>query len=90
MADSACSSCSSAESCSSESCEGCPSSKQPQSFQEKLNEYSSVRFRMIRAITGSIPKCSPIVLKSAPLADTTHFSFTVYSFFSQCNLKVKQ
>lgn len=51
MADSACSSCSSAESCSSESCEGCPSSKQPQSFQEKLNEYSSVK-KVIGVVSG--------------------------------------
>ena len=51
MADSACSSCSSAGSCSSESCEGCPSSKQPQSFQEKLNEYSSVK-KVIGVVSG--------------------------------------
>ena len=51
MADSACSSCSSAGSCSSESCEGCPSSQQPQSFQEKLNEYSSVK-KVIGVVSG--------------------------------------
>ena len=51
MADSACSSCSSAGSCSSESCEGCPSNQQPQSFQEKLNEYSSVK-KVIGVVSG--------------------------------------
>ena len=51
MADSACSSCSSAGSCSSESCEGCPSKQQPQSFQEKLNEYSSVK-KVIGVVSG--------------------------------------
>ena len=47
MADNACSSCSSAGSCSSDSCEGCPSSKQPQSFQEKLNEYLLTVYQLV-------------------------------------------
>lgn len=45
--------CSSAEGCSRESCEGCPSKDGggPQSFQEKLNEYSSVG-KVIGVVSG--------------------------------------
>lgn len=47
------STCSSAASCSRESCEGCPSKEGggPQSFQEQLNEYSTVG-RVIGVVSG--------------------------------------
>lgn len=44
-------SCSSASSCSRSSCEGCPSKSNPQSFIEKMNEYSNIR-HVIGVVSG--------------------------------------
>ena len=51
MAEEQRSGCSSAGSCSAESCEGCPSQKGPESFLEKLNEYSSIK-KVIGVVSG--------------------------------------
>ena len=42
---------------------------------------ASPRLRMIRAITGSMPNCFPIPLKSAFFAAITHFSFNAFPLF---------
>lgn len=45
------SNCSSASSCSKSSCEGCPSKQNPQSFLEKMNEYSDIK-HVIGVVSG--------------------------------------
>ena len=44
-------SCSGAATCSKSSCEGCPSKSNPQSFLEKMNEYSNIR-HVIGVVSG--------------------------------------
>ena len=51
MAENERSSCPGAGGCSAESCEGCPGSQGPESFLEKLNEYSSVK-KVIGVVSG--------------------------------------
>lgn len=51
MAENERNTCPSAGQCSAESCEGCSGSQDPESFLEKLNEYSSVK-RVIGVVSG--------------------------------------